>query len=112
MLSAFLGNAFAGVAHGEFYGTVDRSRCQSHSAAGMIVLERVLDQVLSNDADEASISAEGQMLRNLRVDREIKRLGQSTRVIDHSFQEFSQIELLTFQFKPTRVGSREQKQVI
>ena len=68
-----------------------------------VVLNRVFEKLLCDHPDKCTIRVERQVFRHLRLHREIQWFGQGARIIEHTLEKLTEIELLYVQLKPARV---------
>ena len=103
MRGALRRNAFTGVTNGQFDRTIHSPGRNAHTAAPLVVLDRVFEKLLRDHPDKCTIRLERQVFRHLRLHRKTQRLGQGARIIEHALEQLTEIELLFVQLEPAGV---------
>jgi hypothetical protein len=106
------GNRMAGIADGQHHVIVFFSRGDADASAEAVVLARVLEQILHDQADVTPFTGDVQERRTIHLHLHVDLLGQRSEVIEPFIEQLAKIDRAELDLQPPSVHPREQQQIV
>src|SRR6185312_9503494 len=103
LVGALLWNRLPLVCHRQLYLPIACLRYQANAAVALAILDRIVDQVLDNQANREWVTHNRQMIGYLRLNLDPCGFSEGASVVACAIENFAQVELPALQVEASRV---------